>query len=57
MEQPVGKKFRALNHKDSKVSEVYYKVLMTRVLHTARISNFVSVMFVESLWLSGRASE
>ena len=53
----MGKKFRALNHKDSKVSEVYYKVLMTSVLHTARISNFVSVMFVESLWLSGRASE
>ena len=29
------------------VSEVYYEVHMTRVLHTARISNVDSVMFVE----------
>ena len=27
-----------LSHKDSSVSGVYYEVLMTRVLHTARIS-------------------
>ena len=33
-----------LSHKDSSVSGVYYEVLMTRVLHTARISN------VDSLW-------
>ena len=30
-----------------RVSEVYYEVHMTRVLHTARISNVDSVMFVE----------
>ena len=35
-----------LSHRDSTVSEVYYKVYMTRVLHTARISNVDSVMFV-----------
>ena len=29
------------------VSEVYYEVHMTRVLHTARISNVYSVMFVD----------
>ena len=34
-----------LSHKDSSVSGVYYEVLMTRVLHTARISNVDSVMF------------
>ena len=28
------------------VSEVYYEVHMTRVLHTSRISNVDSVMFV-----------
>ena len=28
-----------LSHRDSTASEVYYKVHMTRVLHTARISN------------------
>ena len=33
-----------LSHRDSTVSEVYYEVHMTRVLHTARISNFDSVM-------------
>ena len=32
-----------LSHKDSSVSGVYYEVLMTRVLHTARISNVDSV--------------
>ena len=36
-----------LSHRDSIVSEVYYKVYMTRVLHTARISNVDSVMFVD----------
>ena len=35
-----------LSHRDSAVSEVYYEVHMTRVLHTARISNVDSVMFV-----------
>ena len=35
-----------LSHKDSSVSEVYYEVLITRVLHTARISNVDSVMFL-----------
>ena len=35
-----------LSHKDSTVSEVYYKFHMTRVLHTARISNVDGVMFV-----------
>ena len=35
----------ALSHRDSSVSEVYYEVHMTRVLHTARISNVDSVMF------------
>ena len=36
-----------LSHRDSTVSEVYYKVHMTRVLHTARISNVDSVIFVD----------
>ena len=35
-----------MSHRDSTVSEVYYEVRMTRVLHTARISNVDSVMFV-----------
>ena len=35
-----------LSHKDSTVSEVYYKFHMTRVLHTARISNFDGVRCV-----------
>ena len=35
-----------LSHKDSSVSGVYYEVLMTRVLHTARISNVDGVMFL-----------
>ena len=34
-----------LSHNDSSLSGVYYEVLMTRVLHTARISNVDSVMF------------
>ena len=37
-----------LSHRDSTVSEVYYEVRMTRVLHTARINNVDSVMFVYS---------
>ena len=36
-----------LSHRDSTVSEVYYKVHVTRVLPTARISNVDSVMFVD----------
>ena len=35
-----------LSHRDSTVSEVCYKVHMTRVLHTARISCVDSLMFV-----------
>ena len=34
-----------LCHRDSTVCEVCYEVHMTRVLHTARISNVESVMF------------
>ena len=37
-----------LSHIDSTVNEVYYEVhMMIRVLHTARISNVDSVMFVD----------
>ena len=36
-----------LSHRDSTVSEVYYKVHMTSVLHTARISNVDGVVFVD----------
>ena len=35
-----------LNHRDFTVSEVYYEVHMTRVLHTARMNNVDGVMFV-----------
>ena len=35
-----------LNHGDTVVSKVYYKVHMTHVLQTARISNVHSIMFV-----------
>ena len=38
-----------LNHRDSSVSEVRYKVHITRVLHIARISNVDSVMFVNRI--------
>ena len=38
-----------LSHRDSMVSEVYYEVHMTHVLHTTRINNVDSVMFVDSL--------
>ena len=33
-----------LSHRDSTVSEVYYEVHMTHILHTARIRNVGSVM-------------
>ena len=36
-----------LSHRDSMVSEVYYEVHLTSVLHTANISNVDSVMFVD----------
>ena len=36
-----------LSHKDSSVSRVSYEVLMTCILHTARISNVDSVMFFD----------
>ena len=39
----------SLNHKDSTVSEVYYEVHMTRVLHTAKISSVDSIMFVNGI--------
>ena len=35
-----------LNHKAFSVSRVYYEVVMTHVLHTARSSNVDSVMFL-----------
>ena len=38
-----------LSHRDSTVSEVYYEVHMTRVLHTFRISNVDSVIFIDRL--------
>ena len=38
-----------LSHRASRVSEAYYEVHMTRVLHTARISNVDSVMFIDRL--------
>ena len=40
-----------LSHRDSMVNEVYYEVRIhiTRVLHTARISNVDSVMFVNRI--------
>ena len=44
----------ALSHRDSTVSEVYYEVHMTRVLHTARISNVDSVMFVDRYKRGGK---
>ena len=36
-----------LSHRDSTVKEVYYEVRKTSVLHTVRISNVDSVMFVD----------
>ena len=38
-----------LTHRDSTVSVVYYEVHMTRVLHTARISNVDSAVFVSRI--------
>ena len=38
-----------MSHRDPMVSEVYYEVHMTRVLHTAGISNVDSVMFVNRM--------
>ena len=35
-----------LSHKDSSVSGFYYEVIMTHVLHTARIGNVDSVIFL-----------
>ena len=37
----------ALSHRDSTVSGVYYKVHMTSVLHTVRISSVDVVVFVD----------
>ena len=34
-----------LSHKDSMMSENYYEVHMTRILHTTGISNVDSIMF------------
>ena len=45
-----------LSHIDSAVSEVYYDVHMARVLHTARISNVESVMFVDRNKRDGKFS-
>ena len=42
-----------MSHRDSTLSEVYCKVHMTRVLHTARISNVGSVMFVNGIRRDG----
>ena len=36
-----------LSHRHSTVSEIYYEVHMTRVLHTARINNVDNVMLVD----------
>ena len=36
-----------LSHRDTTVSEVYYEVHMTSVLHTARISSVDVVVFVD----------
>ena len=38
-----------LNHGDTVVSKVYYKVHMTHVLQTAGISNVHSIMFVNGI--------
>ena len=38
-----------LSHRDTQVSEVYYEVHRTRVLHTTRISNIESVIFVNRI--------
>ena len=38
-----------LGHRDSTVREVYYKVHLTPVLNTTRISNVDSIMFVNRI--------
>ena len=38
-----------LSYRDLMVSKVYYKVLMIHVLHTARIGNVDSIMFVNRI--------
>ena len=43
-----------LSHRDSTVREVYYKVHMTHILHTARISNVDSVMFINRIERDGK---
>ena len=43
-----------LSHRDSTVSEVYYEVHMTRVLHTVRINNVYSVMFLDRIKRDGK---
>ena len=47
------RKMVSMSHRDSTLSEVYCKVHMTRVLHTARISNVGSVMFVNGIRRDG----
>ena len=43
-----------LSHRDSLVSGVYYKVHVTRVLHTVKINNVDSVMFVNRISRDGK---
>ena len=38
-----------LSHRDFMVSKVYYKIHMTCVLHTVRISNVNSIMFINGM--------
>ena len=47
------RKMVSMSHRDSTLSEVYCKVQMTRVLHTARISNVDSVTFVNGIRKDG----
>ena len=42
-------RYLPLSHRDFTVSQVYYEVHMTRVIHTAKISNVYSVMFVNRI--------
>ena len=42
-------RYLPLSHRDFTVSQVYYEVHMTRVIHTAKISNVDSVMFVNRI--------
>ena len=43
-----------LSHRDSTVRKVYYEVHMARVLHTARISNAHSVLFLDRKCRDGK---